>query len=428
MSFNKGIAWNLVGSGLPLLVGLATIPFLIKALGIERFGILTLIWALIGYFSLFDFGLSRALTQVISKHRQDQSTINAYATVGLFLICLLGLLGMLLLVVGVLVYPDEWLGVQQDMVTDTRQALIWCAVGIPMATLTAGCRGVLEGFLKFKESNILRLMLGIANFLFPVLAVVFIEPSLTYVAVSLVIARALILALSIAQVRRDVLMKHVFLFSGSSVYKEFGKFGSWLTVSNLVSPLMVVSDRFFLAAIAGTAVVAYYTVPFEIVIRALIIPAALTGVYFAYASNLNNSNALEAEKFYKAKRKQTIFLMLGIGASIVLFSKIFLTLWMGKEFAEQAWVIMALMGIGIALNGMAQMPLSAIHASGQTKVVAQIHLTEFILYIPLLYVLIERFGATGAAFAWIFRALIDLICMSYVERSIRRKSLRLSTQ
>lgn len=141
MSFNKGIAWNLVGSGLPLLVGLATIPFLIKALGIERFGILTLIWALIGYFSLFDFGLSRALTQVISKHRQDQNTINAYATVGLFLICLLGLLGMLLLVVGVLVYPDEWFGVQQDMVTDTRQALIWCAVGIPMATLTAGCRG-----------------------------------------------------------------------------------------------------------------------------------------------------------------------------------------------------------------------------------------------------------------------------------------------
>ena len=119
--------------------------------------------------------------------------------------------------------------------------------------------------------------------------------------------------------------------------------------------------------------------------------------------------------------------MLVIGASIILFSKIFLTLWVGEEFAEHAWVIMALMGIGIALNGMAQMPLSAIHASGQTKVVAQIHVTEFILYVPLLYVLIVNFGAIGAALAWIFRALIDLVCTSYVERSIRQASLRQGT-
>ena len=422
MSFNRGIAWNLVGSGLPLLVGLATIPFLIEALGLDRFGMLTLIWALIGYFSLFDFGLSRALTQVISKHRQDKSAINAYATVGLFLIGLLGFCGTLFLIVGVLVYPDDWFGVKQEMVADTRQALILCAVGIPMATLTAGCRGVLEGFLNFKDSNILRLMLGIANFLFPVLAVVFVEPSLTYVAVSLVVARALILALSIVQVRRNVLVQYVLLFSGPSVYREFAKFGSWLTVSNLVSPLMVVSDRFFLAAIAGTAVVAYYTVPFEVVIRALIIPAALTGVYFAYASNLNHNDPEEAERFYKAKRKQTFLLMFCIGLSIVLFSKIFLTLWVGKDFAEHAWEIMALMGVGIALNGMAQMPLSAIHASGQTKVVAQIHVTEFILYVPLLYILIFNFEAEGAALAWIFRSMGDLAILSYVEGKIRKKS------
>src|SRR3546814_17386387 len=67
MSLKKNTGWNLAGSGVPLLVGLFSVPYLVKNLGVEAFGILTLIWALIGYFSLFDFGLGRALTQQIAK-------------------------------------------------------------------------------------------------------------------------------------------------------------------------------------------------------------------------------------------------------------------------------------------------------------------------------------------------------------------------
>ena len=37
-----------------------------KGIGVEAFGILTLIWSLIGYFSLFDFWLGRALTQRVA--------------------------------------------------------------------------------------------------------------------------------------------------------------------------------------------------------------------------------------------------------------------------------------------------------------------------------------------------------------------------
>jgi O-antigen/teichoic acid export membrane protein len=64
----KNSLWNLVGWGAPLLVALAVIPLLIKGLGIERFGALTLIWMGIGYFSLFDIGLGRALTKLVGKN------------------------------------------------------------------------------------------------------------------------------------------------------------------------------------------------------------------------------------------------------------------------------------------------------------------------------------------------------------------------
>ena len=62
----KNVAWNFLGHGLPLLVGLATIPLLIDGLGVERFGILVLAWMIIGYFSLL--GLPRALTKLVAEN------------------------------------------------------------------------------------------------------------------------------------------------------------------------------------------------------------------------------------------------------------------------------------------------------------------------------------------------------------------------
>src|SRR5437867_13017999 len=59
--------WNVVGQSLPLVVALFAIPQLIETLGTDRFGLLTIVWAAIGYFGLFDLGLGRALTKLVAE-------------------------------------------------------------------------------------------------------------------------------------------------------------------------------------------------------------------------------------------------------------------------------------------------------------------------------------------------------------------------
>src|SRR6267142_4982553 len=56
---------NLLGQVAPLLAAIFTLPRIIEGLGTDRFGVLSLAWVVIGYFSLFDLGLGRALTQVV---------------------------------------------------------------------------------------------------------------------------------------------------------------------------------------------------------------------------------------------------------------------------------------------------------------------------------------------------------------------------
>src|SRR5262245_26113094 len=63
----RNSVWNLFGQVLPLLVAAVVIPILIRRLVLDRFSVLTLAWALVGYFGLFDLGLGRALTKVVSE-------------------------------------------------------------------------------------------------------------------------------------------------------------------------------------------------------------------------------------------------------------------------------------------------------------------------------------------------------------------------
>ena len=67
IQLTKNTLWNLLGHGLPLIVGVVTIPALVDKLGTERFGVLAILWVVIGYFSLFDFGIGRALTKMIAE-------------------------------------------------------------------------------------------------------------------------------------------------------------------------------------------------------------------------------------------------------------------------------------------------------------------------------------------------------------------------
>src|SRR5713226_6786990 len=87
--------WNLIGSGGPMLLAIFCIPVLIKGLGTDRFGVLTLTWAVIGYAGLFDLGLGRALTQLVAKKlgRGEDHEVPTLVWTSLILMLLLGVVG-----------------------------------------------------------------------------------------------------------------------------------------------------------------------------------------------------------------------------------------------------------------------------------------------------------------------------------------------
>ena len=414
-SIKKNTAWNLLGAIAPMSIGFISMPYLLSEIGLERLGILTIIWALVGYFSVFDFGLGRALTQRIAylRSHHDYKSISISIKSGILLIVLTGIMGSLLLFLLLSIWDVSWLNFSELVSADAQQALLYSISIIPLVTLTAGLKGVLEGFEDFRSANLLKIALGVLNFSTPVLSTLVFGPSLTSIVGFLALSRLLILFIHISA----VLVHEPKLFSrGLSGSKEIVKlfsFGAWMTLSNILSPLMVIADRFVISAFIGAAVVAYYTVPAEFLIRFLMIPAALTTTLFPLFTKNIAADVVFANKLYIKSLKLVSLVMGFVMFTVIIFAHKGLTLWLGGAFADNAYMIVVFLSIGIFFNSLAQIPHTLLQGGGHVKITALIHVFEAAIYAPVLFLIVPIYGVEGVAVLWSCRALVDLILLLY---------------
>lgn len=421
MSIKKNTLWNLFGSAAPMFIGLATIPYIYKEIGIERIGVLTIVWALIGYFSIFDFGLGRAITQRIASQtlRHSEKQKSTTATTGVLLTLLIGIFGALAGFAVIEFAGVSWINSAKNLNQEIYSSLLLASLAIPATTATAGLRGILEGEQRFKAINILKLFLGLSNFLGPISAIALFGTRLDYTVGSLVLARYAIL-IGHYIVVKSIYKKAQFVINFKES-KHLFQFGGWMTLSNIISPLMVVADRFLIANILGAGVVAYYSIPADFMIRLLVLPAAVTTTLFPiFSKDISERNYAKSNALYRKSMVIVILMMGAIASSIVLGADFGINIWLGSEFASKSAAVASVLAVGILFNSMAQIPHAYIQASGDARSTALIHVFESALYIPTLLLLMQMNGIHGAAIAWMLRALLDLVLLH--ARAIRINS------
>jgi O-antigen/teichoic acid export membrane protein len=338
---------------------------------------------------------------------------------GLTLLIWIGAGATVIALLSLLVWDSSWLHVSPALESDVTRCLALAALSIPVTTLTSGLKGVLEGVERFRDVNLLRTLLGVANFVTPVLAVSWFGPSMTAIVAFLVGARLIVLALHSLLVWR-VMREHAATAATLSraALSRLVAFGSWMTVSNIFAPLMVLSDRFLVTAIVGAAVVAYYTVPADVMLRLLIIPAALSSTIFPAFARHMASSIDSTRHLYRRSLLAIFCVMAPLLLVVALGSHFALSLWLGESFADRSYLCVVLMAGGILMNSLAQVPYALVQAAGRVKLTALLHMTEFAVYIPSLYWMTRVHGITGAATMWTLRAALDAVALHWLARGI----------
>lgn len=418
--------FNLLGNGLPLLIALAAVPAIAHYGGVERLGELGIVLGMVGYLGFLDFGLSRVVTRRFALAVQDDRLDDELTELRGFLWwwALPGLLAITLLLIGAQWVAGPYLPEKLSS-AEMQRCWIWIVLCIPLTMITNWLRGALEGMQRFARVNLIRTIFGAWNFAAPALTVL-IFPTLDAMIASIALGRLLscfVHAWACMQVDRAILVGHA-PRRRSSLTLYFRE-GGWMTVSNLIAPLINYADRFIMAALFTASAVAWYVTSQEMMMRALMIPLALSGALFPNFSKASDPSAFKGF-FAEYLRSIRIIsaIMLPLCAFAALLSYDALRLWMGETFAQHGHRIVEIIAIGIFMNSTGFLGLAWLQGTGRSHIAARIHMVQFPLYAACLYVAMKTSGIEGAAWMWTARVGLDCLTLLLVgAREGRRLSI-----
>lgn len=422
---------NMVGQGIPLLVGLATIPYIVRGLGTERFGILSIAWVLLGYFSLFDLGLGRATTKFAAEAlgRREAERLPGLVWTSLAFQALSGLVGSVVVAALTPLLVESVLKIPAGMVAETKLAFFVIAASLPVVLATNALRGVLEAAQRFDLVNYIKLPASACVFLLPAVAVPF-GLRLPGIVVLLVLAR---LGATLGYLgfclRLFPVLRHRPSLDLKMVRPLVG-FGGWATISSVIGPLLTYMDRFLIGALISIAAVGYYAAPYEAVTRLWILPGSLAATLFPAFSSMGASDRMRTElgRLYARSVKSLLLVMGPLMALIVVFAPQILRLWLGQDFAEKSTLALQILSVGVLINSLACVPFSLLQGMGRPDLSAKFHLLELPVYAVLAWSLIGSMGIAGAALAWTLRFALDAILHFAGAAKLRLVPLRALAQ
>lgn len=423
----RNSAWNLFGQVAPILLAIIVIPKLIESLGHDRYGFLTIVWVLIGYVGIFDLGVGRAMTRVVAERlgAQDAVGAEAVAQTAMKFLFLLGLLfGALFLVLADPIVG--MLGVPENLRQEGVNAVRILALGLPLVMLTSGYRGCLEAFAKFATLNMIRAGMGVFTYLAPLIAVTVFSPSLEVMVGSVVLMRLVANWVHRWACIRDTGVAMRFEKIDKARLKQLLGLGGWMTVSNVVGPLMSDLDRLIVGTLVPVATVGYYATAFDVVNQVIMMPYSITSAAFPVIAGYQDKE--QARSLYSFVVKCVVVTVLPILLLVIGFAHPVLTLWLGSEFGSAAAPVAQIIAVGLFFNCLAQTPVMMIMSRGNPKWIAINHMIELPLFIGLLYAMTKEYGIIGTAIAWSLRASIDAVVLFLiVELKIVRRSVPMRT-
>ena len=403
MSLKRNTFYNLTGSVLPIAVSLVTVPMYLHYVGVERYGVLAIVWMLLGYFGFFDLGLPRATANQVAKMKDATPTERQeFVWTALVLNSCFGLLGSLAVYLVAPPLLEHVFKMESHLRVEVVAALPWMACAIPLATITGVLVGALDGRERFLIVNSLQALSTILFQIIPLAVAIAYGAQLQWIVAAAVLVRVFTAVMLYVALAKEFPNRHA-RFDMKWV-KPLLSYGGWVSVTGFILPILESIDRFIIGAVLGARSVAIYTVPFNLVSRLRILPIAINRTLFPRLSSINHEGADELSL-------RAMNLLVAIFTPVIVVGmflvKPFMVIWVGNEIAQEAAPLAMTLMVGVWINGLAHIPFCLLEAKGRPDLIAKLHLSTLPIFAGLLWSGAHYWGIQGVALAWMTRVWID---------------------
>lgn len=399
--------WNLSGSAVPMVVALATVPLLIGALGVEGFGIVTMVGSVIGYFGVLDINLSAGSIKYLAEHHaaNDRKRFAETFWFGIMFYGVLGLLGAAAIIFGADLLLNRFFEVSPDMRDATLMAFQVAGLGFALAQAQNYLLVVPQALQRYDRSAQSEAFFGT---LVNIASVAAAMAGMGVVGV--IVARVGVSALNLLYLIWLIRRFNLGLapcWPRKDVRNALTSFSAYAYLSKIASTLHQHADKLIVGAVAGPVALTFYTVPVTLAGRILGLTYRLSSVIYPRASALAGAGRIsELRPAYLGVMRYVTYINLAALGVIVLAGDEFLRRWVGEEFVQQGYLILVLMTVALLVDSLTNIPSMVNDALGHPRITGRFALANGISGVAMVYAGTHLGGIVGAAIGHLLSSMI----------------------
>jgi len=420
----RNILANALGGSWVVVMSLAAIPFQIRILGAEAFGLLGFVASLQIFLTVLDFGLATTVNREIAGDVSPDRSFSRdlVSTAGAVYWVIAALTGIgLASSAGWL--AGHWLVLERMTVVEAAGAIRVMALWVAFTWPTTLYASVLTGLQRLDVVNGLRvatstLTLGGSIVLllvtrdFQILLWWMAGNALFSLALHATICKSICPWLSLG------------LRPSAAVVRRVWRFSLDMNVISVLAVFFTQLDRLLIGRLLPLRMLGYYNTAYSLARGIAIIQGFVnSAVLPALASDFAHGRIEEMRLRYAKYAQALVFGIVLPAAVLIFYGGDVLRAWATAEAADGAHWATSILAIGFLLNATMSAPYTLSVATGHTRIPRLVNLVGAPFYGLLLYMMIRRWGLDGAALGWLLLNLYYVFSLlPLTQRVILRSS------
>jgi len=405
----KNVIAGLTYSVWSALVSLAVVPFYLKFLGIEAYGLVGLLATTQALLLLLDMGLAATVSREVAK-RSANGGILTVAPLIHSLACIYWGISAFIAASLIALAPliaEHWVQ-SRGMSVGTVQAAT-SAIGLVVAARWP--IGLYQGVLIGSQRIVTASAIGIASVTVTSLVSIFIVGWIAPTVMALFIWQALAGLAQTLVLRRAAWRA---IGSASKVgfhaaeIKAVWRFSSGMGLISILGVVLSQTDKLLLSKLMQLSEYGKFTLASVVAGSLYIVVAPLFNVLYPRFVEMIERN--ETEKLEATYHLATIFvasLLFPLAGFFGVFSRDVIELWTSnRALAIDVAPLVALLAAGSAIHGLMFVPHALLLAHGAVRIPIKVNLLMVVVQIPVLIMLTLKFGLLGAACSWLILHLM----------------------
>lgn len=412
MKLGRNLFAGLASSAWSAAVGLAVVPFYLKYLGIEAYGLIGFFVTTQAILQLLDLGLAPAINREVARGLASESLDGARSLLRTLAMIYWGMAAVIaLVVVGLAPFIAQyWLKSNQLPQETVVHAIMLMGLVIACRWPIGLYQSALMGAQRLTVSSSISIVMvtigsigavGILALVSPTIQAFFLWQALVGVLYATIVRLAAWRLLGRAVGNRvDVEgLKRIWRFSvGMSGVAVSGLILMQLD-KILLSRMIDLADfgRYALAAIVASGLYVLLTPVFNVIFPRM----------SAFVATGDTQGLID---FYRTGTRWLSAALFPLATALALLSHDLVLLWTGNiDLATSVAPIVSLLVLGTAMNGAMHFPYALQLAFGMTRLPLMINIVLMTILVPAIILLATRYGAIGGAAAWAILNLLYLL-------------------